>query len=160
MNNSFNKQANDLYKWRNMEDQDILKKMSNIPSHWEGTNDITLRFHLTTARIVMSQENHQCQWARGERGAILHRSGTLTAEAAMEVSTKFPPNLTRAANDASDKATPLLGNTRRDPVSLQRDTCTAMPMAAPFMICRRGNQSRRPPRDGCAQKMWYIHATT
>ena len=53
-------------------------------------------------------------------------------------------------------AIPLLG-IHTEETRIERDTCTPMFIAAPFIIARTRKQPRCPSADEWIRKLWYIH---
>ena len=54
-----------------------------------------------------------------------------------------------------DPAIPLLGIHTEE--TIERDTCTPMFIAAPFIIARTWKQPRCPSSDEWIRKLWYIY---
>ena len=55
-----------------------------------------------------------------------------------------------------DPAIPLLG-IHTEETRIERDTCTAMFIAALFTIARTWKQPRRPSADERIRKLWYVY---
>ena len=55
-----------------------------------------------------------------------------------------------------DPAIPLLG-VHTEETRIERDTCTAMFIAALFTIARTWKQPRRPSADERIRKLWYVY---
>ena len=60
-------------------------------------------------------------------------------------------------NLPQDSATPLLGIYPKDVQSYHKDTCSAMFIAALFLITRIYKQPRGPLTKEWIKKMWYIY---
>jgi hypothetical protein len=56
-----------------------------------------------------------------------------------------------------DPAIPLLGIYPEDVTTGNKDTCSAMFIAALFIIARSWKEPRCPSTEEWTQKMWYIH---
>lgn len=128
--NSVYQQAKELHKRRNTE-ANAHSEQCPTPSA-TGKNDITLRFHLTTDRMVFPQKmrNAGRMW---ERGVHLH-CWDFNCWSTMKISAK-------PCQWQSHSPPP------RNPVSLRQGYVHSHAMAALFMISRTGIQSRCPPRD-------------
>ena len=87
-------------------------------------------------------------WSKGNSLTLL--VGMQTSTATMRFLKKLEIEL------PYDPAIPLLG-IHTSETGIERDTCTAMFIAALFKIARTWKQSRCPSADKWIRKLWYIY---
>ena len=119
--------------------------------------ETTMRYHLSLVRmaIIKKSVNNKCWRGCAEKGTLLHcwweckliKSLWKTLWRLLKKLEIKPPY---------DPAIPLLG-TYPEEIKTEKNTCTAMFIAALFTIGRTWKQPRCPSTDEWIKKLWYIY---
>jgi hypothetical protein len=119
----------------------------------------TLRFHLTPVRMarIKNSGDSRCWQGCGERGTLLHCWWDCKL---VQPFWKSVCGLLRKLDIVLllDPAIPLLGIYPEDLPTGNKDTCSPMFIAAPFIIARTWKEPRCPSTEEWIQKTWYIYS--
>ena len=118
----------------------------------------TLRFHLTPVRMtkIKNTDDNLCWSGCGEKETLLHCwwEGKLLQPLLMSV-WWFLRKL--GNNIPQDPVIPLLGIYPKYSQSCHKDMCSAMFIAASFVIARTWKQPKCPSTEEWIRKMWYMY---
>jgi hypothetical protein len=118
----------------------------------------TLRFHLIPIRMakIKISGDSRCWRGCGERGTLLHCWWDCKLVQPLWKSFwRFLRKLDIALPE--DPTIPLLGKYPENVPIGKKDTCSAMFIAALFIIARSWKEPRCPSTEEWIQKMWYIY---
>ena len=118
----------------------------------------TVRYHLMPVRmaVIKKSTNNKSWRSCGEKGTLLHCWWECKlVQPLWRTMWRFLEKL--VIELPYDPANPLLG-IHPEETRIERDTCTAMFIAAPFTIARTWKQPRCPSADEWIRKLWYIYA--
>ena len=135
-----------------------LKKCSTSLVIGEMQIKATLRFYLTSVRMtkINKTSNSSCWQGRGVRGTLIHCWWECKL-AQWNSEQRFLRNMGISLPHDPDK--PLLGTCSKDTSSFYSNICSAVVIAALFIIVRNRKQLKCLSTGDWKKKLWSIHTT-